>query len=81
MFYRFLATSLGVCYKRGRLSTIRIQGNKTPDIQTIFTPAHPSANQVSQNIVNSNNLTADQRGYSFSVEAVVETNNRYSRFE
>ncbi|XP_063423927.1 uncharacterized protein LOC134707810 [Mytilus trossulus] len=78
---RFLATSLGVCYKRGRLSTIRIQGNKTPDIQTIFTPAHQSANQVSQNIVNSNVLTADQRGYSFSVEAVVETNNRYSRLE
>lgn len=76
---RFLATSLGVCYKRGRLSTMTIAGIKTPKIQAIFNPTSHGSSQISANIMNNNTVPTGQQTCSISVEAVIETNIKYNR--
>ena len=91
LFCRVLVSSLGVCYRRGRLSTVTIEDHKTPTVPAIFNPTSQETNQITASVMNNkvttnqiaanvmnNKVTTNQRSCPISIEAAdtLTTNQR-----
>lgn len=72
--------NLGICYRRSRLSTVRIEGHEPTDIKTISNQSmNQSSNDMSQRLPDVVSGLTNQRTCSISVEAVIETNYKYNQ--
>lgn len=81
LFFRVLASSFGVCYKRGRLSTITIAGREVSSVtgtlpnSALSLPADVNVGSLGDNgsdVSNSCVVTSHDYSNSLSVKAVIE---------